>query len=207
MTPFTKLACALVMTAGLAAPAFAQSTNNNMNGNPNNPNSQNSEPYNQHSSQNRTGMNRNESGWNNGLNNNGWNGGNSGNSNAFNNNGMNGANGSTLAQIGHNLRSDLSKAGFSDISIAPSSFIVHAKDREGNPVVMFINPNSISEFVAEANKESRQTSANGGNSIEMNGQKSANEQSSANHRSFPNSSNEGQNQGQNQGQNEGQNQP
>jgi hypothetical protein len=47
------------------------------------------------------------------------------------------------------LRSDLSKAGFTDIKIMPSSFLVRAKDSQGNPVMMVINPDSMTE-VTEA---------------------------------------------------------
>ena len=45
------------------------------------------------------------------------------------------------AQIQKNLQS----AGFTDIHIMPSSFTVRAKDRDGNPVMMVINPNSVTE--------------------------------------------------------------
>ena len=42
--------------------------------------------------------------------------------------------------ISQKLRGDLSKAGFTDITIMPSSFMVRAKDSQGNPVMMVINP-------------------------------------------------------------------
>jgi hypothetical protein len=45
------------------------------------------------------------------------------------------------AQIQKNLQS----AGFTDIHIMPSSFTVRAKDRDGNPVMMVINPDSVTE--------------------------------------------------------------
>jgi hypothetical protein len=35
------------------------------------------------------------------------------------------------------------QAGFADIRIMPESFLVRAKDRDGNPVMMVINPDSI----------------------------------------------------------------
>ena len=37
------------------------------------------------------------------------------------------------------LRADLGKAGFTDITVMPSSFLVRAKDLQGNPVMMVIN--------------------------------------------------------------------
>jgi hypothetical protein len=49
------------------------------------------------------------------------------------------------AHITQRLRNDLSKAGFTDIKIMPSSFLVRAKDSEGNPVMMVINPDSMTE--------------------------------------------------------------
>jgi hypothetical protein len=47
--------------------------------------------------------------------------------------------------ISQKLRADLAKAGFTDITIMPSSFLVRAKDSEGNPVMMVINPDSLTE--------------------------------------------------------------
>ena len=43
-------------------------------------------------------------------------------------------------RISQRLRDDLAKAGFTDITIMPSSFLVRAKDSQGNPVMMVINP-------------------------------------------------------------------
>ena len=43
------------------------------------------------------------------------------------------------------LRDDLTKAGFTNITIMPSSFLVRAKDSQGNPVMMVINPDSLTE--------------------------------------------------------------
>jgi hypothetical protein len=47
--------------------------------------------------------------------------------------------------LSQKLRDDLTKAGFSDITIVPSSFVVRAKDSQGNPVMMVINPDSLTE--------------------------------------------------------------
>jgi hypothetical protein len=47
--------------------------------------------------------------------------------------------------ISQKLRADLARAGFTDITIMPSSFLVRAKDSEGNPVMMVINPDSLTE--------------------------------------------------------------
>ena len=49
----------------------------------------------------------------------------------------------------HNLRQqvldNLQQAGFTDVKVAPESFLVEAKDRSGNPVTMFIGPHSFAE--------------------------------------------------------------
>jgi hypothetical protein len=49
------------------------------------------------------------------------------------------------AHLAQKLRDDLTKAGFTDITIMPSSFLVRAKDSQGNPVMMVINPDSLTE--------------------------------------------------------------
>jgi hypothetical protein len=43
------------------------------------------------------------------------------------------------------LRSDLERAGFTDIQLAPSSFLVRAKDPDGNLVTMMLAPDSTAE--------------------------------------------------------------
>jgi hypothetical protein len=49
------------------------------------------------------------------------------------------------AHLSQKLRNDLTKAGFTDITIMPSSFVVRAKDSQGKPVMMVINPDSLTE--------------------------------------------------------------
>jgi hypothetical protein len=51
------------------------------------------------------------------------------------------------------LRDNLSKAGLTDIKIAPEEYVVHAKDKDGNSVVMMVTPNSFLEMtdVKDAN--------------------------------------------------------
>jgi hypothetical protein len=43
------------------------------------------------------------------------------------------------------VRDNLTRAGFTDIKIMPTSFLVRAKDQSGNPVMMVMNPDSFSE--------------------------------------------------------------
>ena len=56
----------------------------------------------------------------------------------------------TPGHISQKLRDDLTKAGFTNITIMPSSFLVRAKDSEGDPMMMVINPDSITEVTAQA---------------------------------------------------------
>ncbi len=58
-------------------------------------------------------------------------------------------NNSTNLHIAQKLRNDLDKAGFTDIRIMPSSFLVRAKDSAGHPVMMVINPDSITELTED----------------------------------------------------------
>jgi hypothetical protein len=56
------------------------------------------------------------------------------------------------------LHDDLTKAGFTDISIMPQSLLVRAKDAQGNSVMMVINPDSLTD-VAEHTEGTDATSA------------------------------------------------
>jgi hypothetical protein len=52
------------------------------------------------------------------------------------------------------VRNNLKSAGFTDIKIMPESFLVRAKDKSGNPVMMVINPDSITAVTEETSKPS-----------------------------------------------------
>jgi hypothetical protein len=54
------------------------------------------------------------------------------------------------AHVSQRLRDDLTKAGFTNITIMPSSFMVRAKDSEGHPVMMVINPDSVTEVTEQS---------------------------------------------------------
>ena len=47
------------------------------------------------------------------------------------------------------LHDDLTKAGFTDITIMPASLLVRAKDAQGNSVMMVINPDSLTEVTQQ----------------------------------------------------------
>jgi len=48
-------------------------------------------------------------------------------------------------RLGSRLRNMLEKSGYTDIRVAPTSFMVRAKDSEGNPVVMSFSPDAFAE--------------------------------------------------------------
>ena len=64
------------------------------------------------------------------------------------------------------IRADLSdslkKSGFTDVSVVPNSFLVRAKDRNGNTVQMFVTPHSVKELVATTLNGDQQQSGAGG---------------------------------------------
>ena len=46
------------------------------------------------------------------------------------------------------IQQDLKKAGFTDVKVVAESFVVQAKSKDGNPVVMTIGPHGMSVFEA-----------------------------------------------------------
>ena len=52
------------------------------------------------------------------------------------------------------MKADLEKAGFTDVTLRPDSFLVQAKDKSGNPVTMMITPNSLTEVVDQGSTTS-----------------------------------------------------
>lgn len=51
--------------------------------------------------------------------------------------------GAKALSVRQQLTGDLAKAGFTDIKVMPESFLIRAKDSKGNPVMMVINPDSL----------------------------------------------------------------
>jgi hypothetical protein len=51
-----------------------------------------------------------------------------------------GATGNNAAPLRDNIRAMMQQSGFSDIRIMPSSFMIRAKDQNGNPVIMSVSP-------------------------------------------------------------------
>jgi Ni/Co efflux regulator RcnB len=55
----------------------------------------------------------------------------------------------SAAQLQQRIHQDLAQAGFTDIHVMPRSFVVHAKDRDGDPVVFMLSPNSVTALTVE----------------------------------------------------------
>jgi type IV pilus biogenesis protein CpaD/CtpE len=74
------------------------------------------------------------------------------------------ANSAASEPLRQQVRDNLAKAGFTDIRIMPTSFMVRAKDQSGNPVMMVINPDSFTEVTAmpaNTNQSGAQTNNSG----------------------------------------------
>jgi hypothetical protein len=66
------------------------------------------------------------------------------------------------ADIQQHMTQDLLKAGFTNVEVMPESFLVRAKDKDGLPVMMVINPDSVTAVTAvsaPANSSSQTTAS------------------------------------------------
>ncbi len=50
---------------------------------------------------------------------------------------------SDVAQLRQKIKHDLEQDGFTNVHVVPDSFLVNAQNKQGQPVVMIINPNSV----------------------------------------------------------------
>jgi hypothetical protein len=62
-------------------------------------------------------------------------------------------------KLSQEIRNQLTKDGLSNIKIAPEEYVVHAKNKKGDPVVMVISPNSFVEVTDVKVGSSTTTSA------------------------------------------------
>jgi hypothetical protein len=68
-------------------------------------------------------------------------------------------------RIAAQIRQNLESSGFKNIRLMPSSFLVRAEDKDGNPVMMVINPDSVTAIKeVETNKTTGQSQGNNSNS-------------------------------------------
>jgi hypothetical protein len=67
------------------------------------------------------------------------------------------------------LTSSLQQAGFTNIKVVPDSFLVQANDKSGNPVTMFIGPNSATEFTTVGSNDQTSGSNTGKSDMQSGG--------------------------------------
>jgi hypothetical protein len=46
------------------------------------------------------------------------------------------------------IHDDLTARGFTDVKVVPQAFLISAKDKDGNPLVMLVGPNSMTVLSA-----------------------------------------------------------
>ena len=63
------------------------------------------------------------------------------------------------------IRDMLQNAGFTDIHVMPGSFVIHAKDKDGNPVVMNVSPDLCTEIMEVVGDNSDEFAGQIGNSL------------------------------------------
>lgn len=81
----------------------------------------------------------------------------------------NGSNGSSTASgsgmmVAKQMKHDLQQAGFTDVKIMPESFLIRARDKEGRPVMMVVNPDSVVAMTKLGGPSKMANSANSGGS-------------------------------------------
>ena len=64
-----------------------------------------------------------------------------------------------MSSIGQTLKQDLEKAGFKDVQVAPEAFIVRARNSSGQPVLMRVGPDSMTEVTTIPNQAGAQPNA------------------------------------------------
>lgn len=68
--------------------------------------------------------------------------------------------GAHTMNIRQTITQDLEKAGYTNVKVAPASFVAEAKDKQGRPVMMVINPDSVTS-VTELGGQNKQASNQG----------------------------------------------
>lgn len=57
--------------------------------------------------------------------------------------GQSGQQAGDAGQVRQKLKQDLEQAGFKNVQVMPESFLVRAQDKQGRPVLMVVNPDSV----------------------------------------------------------------
>jgi len=67
------------------------------------------------------------------------------------------------------LTNSLQQSGFTNIKVVPDSFLVQANDKSGNPVTMFIGPDSATEFTTVGSNDQTSGSTAGKSDMQSSG--------------------------------------
>jgi hypothetical protein len=59
------------------------------------------------------------------------------------------------------LKQDLQNAGFKDVTVLAESFVVQAKDKDGNPTVISLSPHGVTAFTALTQQRQAKASSSG----------------------------------------------
>lgn len=86
---------------------------------------------------------------------------------AQNSQGQSQMSGQNPANLRQQVKKNLAAAGFTDINVMPESFLVRAKDRSGNPVMMIINPGSVTAVTALGAGKSSDNSMPGSKALSL----------------------------------------
>ncbi|MXP64453.1 hypothetical protein E0493_13970 [Roseomonas sp. M0104] len=73
-----------------------------------------------------------------------------------------GASGQREMMSQQRVKQDLEQAGFTNVRVMPQSFLVRANDKQGRPVMMVINPDSITAVTAVGGSGSQGSAGSGG---------------------------------------------
>lgn len=76
------------------------------------------------------------------------------------------------------LRQQLTDAGFTNVKIVPSSFVVQAQDKQGHPVLMQISPNSMTMLTSVPANSGSTTGSGSSNSSSGSGSSGSSSNSS-----------------------------
>jgi hypothetical protein len=88
-------------------------------------------------------------------------------------------------KMSEKLSSDLAQSGFTEIKIIPESFLVRAKDPQGNPVTMMIHPYQVTRLTEEIQDTSADSNANRGGANNSAGATSGTSSSGGSHPATP----------------------
>lgn len=86
------------------------------------------------------------------------------------------ANGHHNLLAARKIKEDMQKAGFTDVKVVSESFVVQAKSKDGDPVLMTIGPHGMSVFEA-MNNSGKSSSTTGSSTLSQSGGTSSSQQS------------------------------